>query len=164
MDGGNGRRRPAAAASTKIALALAVLAGMLAGVGAYTFFYARGASYMSDDPLACVNCHVMREHFDGWKKASHRAAATCNDCHVPRGFPAKWWGKALNGYHHSRAFTLGDFPEPIRIKPGNAAVLASNCLHCHGDQVREITGSRPATGNPPDCVRCHADIGHGPSR
>jgi cytochrome c nitrite reductase small subunit len=106
----------------------------------------------------------MREHYDGWQKASHHAAATCNGCHVPHGFAAKWASKALNGFHHSRAFTFQDFAEPIRIKPGNADVLAANCLRCHGDLVRDIIGRRTAGGKRPDCVRCHADVGHGPSR
>ncbi|MGH9631976.1 MAG: ammonia-forming cytochrome c nitrite reductase subunit c552 [Bryobacteraceae bacterium] len=46
-------------------LMLAVIAGVPAGVGFYTFGYARGASYMTDDPKACANCHVMREQFEG---------------------------------------------------------------------------------------------------
>jgi nitrate/TMAO reductase-like tetraheme cytochrome c subunit len=25
----------------------------------------------------------MREQFDGWLRASHRAVAVCNDCHTP---------------------------------------------------------------------------------
>ena len=37
------------------------------GIGAYTFVYARGASYLTNDPAACVNCHVMREPYDGWR-------------------------------------------------------------------------------------------------
>ncbi|HET9764987.1 MAG TPA: cytochrome c nitrite reductase small subunit, partial [Casimicrobiaceae bacterium] len=39
---------------------LAVLVGVLAGLGGYTFLYAEGFSYMSSDPRACVNCHIMR--------------------------------------------------------------------------------------------------------
>ena len=32
-------------------------------------YYAQGFSYLSDDPAACANCHIMREHYDGWQKA-----------------------------------------------------------------------------------------------
>jgi len=39
---------------------LAVFAGASLGVGAFTFGYAQGASYLSNDPAACVNCHVMQ--------------------------------------------------------------------------------------------------------
>ena len=56
--------------------------GAAAGVGAYTFIYARGAPYLTNDPNACVNCHVMREQYDGGGKSSHRAVAVCNDCHT----------------------------------------------------------------------------------
>lgn len=141
-------------------LVLAVLAGILTGVGGYTFYYAQGASYLSDDPTACVNCHIMREQFDGWQKGSHHAAATCNDCHVPHDFVGKWLTKASNGYHHSAAFTLQNFHEPIRIRPGNAAVLEENCRYCHGAFIREIV----AHGEESSCVRCHDAVGHGPSR
>ena len=97
--------------------------GTALGVGAYTFRYAEGLSYFSNDPKACVNCHVMREHFDTWQKASHHAVATCNDCHLPHDFVSKYLAKAENGFFHSKAFTLQDFPEPIRIKPRNARIL-----------------------------------------
>ena len=35
------------------------LIGLALGVGAYTFVYAKGYSYLSNDPQACANCHVM---------------------------------------------------------------------------------------------------------
>jgi cytochrome c nitrite reductase small subunit len=109
-------------------LLLNSLLGILLGAGSYTFYYARGASYLSNDPQACVSCHVMRSEYDGWEKASHHAFATCNDCHMPHDFFGKWLAKASNGYHHSLAFTLWNFRDPIRIKPGNAGILNANCL------------------------------------
>ena len=33
-----------------------------------------GASYLTDDPAACANCHVMQEHFDAWPRSSHRTS------------------------------------------------------------------------------------------
>jgi cytochrome c nitrite reductase small subunit len=145
-------------------LLLALLLGLLAGVGGYTFYYAHGISYLSNDPRACVNCHIMRDQFDAWQKSSHHAVATCNDCHVPHDFVGKWFTKADNGFHHSEAFTLQNFHEPIRIRPGNAAVLNANCLHCHGEYVREITAHRVLRDEELYCVRCHNAVGHGPSR
>lgn len=47
---------------------LGIAIGMAIGVGAYTFVYARGYSYMTDNAEACVNCHVMQEQFSGWFK------------------------------------------------------------------------------------------------
>jgi cytochrome c nitrite reductase small subunit len=145
-------------------LLLSSLLGILIGAGGYTFYYARGASYLSNDPGTCVNCHIMREQFDGWQKASHHAVAVCNDCHIPHDFAGKWLVKAANGYHHSKAFTFWDFHDPIRIKPGNAAVLNASCRYCHRDFVREITAHRVIGDEELYCVRCHDGAGHGPSR
>ena len=39
----------------------AVMVGAFVGLGLFTFWYARGASYLTDDPRACINCHVMRQ-------------------------------------------------------------------------------------------------------
>jgi hypothetical protein len=38
------------------------------GLGTYTFTYARGWAYLTDDAGACANCHVMHEQYDGWIK------------------------------------------------------------------------------------------------
>jgi cytochrome c nitrite reductase small subunit len=141
-------------------LLLSISIGIFLGVGGYTFYYARGASYLSNDPEACVNCHIMRSEYDGWAKAGHHAVATCNDCHLPRDFIGKWLTKASNGYHHSVAFTLRNFHEPIRIKPGNAAVANANCLYCHRDFVCEITARRGIKDEELYCVRCHDSVGH----
>ena len=80
--------------------------GVLAGVGGVTVDYAEGLSYLSSDARVSVNCHIMRPQYDGWQKASHHAAATCVDCHLPAGFPGKYIAKAENGWNHSKAFTL----------------------------------------------------------
>src|SRR3989338_767112 len=106
-----------------IAVLLSVGMGALLGLGLYTFFYAQGFSYLLNEPEACMNCHIMREHYDSWVKASHHAAATCNDCHVPHGFPEKYLTKLDNGWNHSKRFTLQNFQEPIRIRPVNLARL-----------------------------------------
>ena len=64
-------------------LMLAAVIGGIVGLGVFTFAYAQGASYLSDDPSSCNNCHVMRDQYDGWIHGSHKAVATCNDCHTP---------------------------------------------------------------------------------
>jgi cytochrome c nitrite reductase small subunit len=121
-------------------------------------------SYLSNDPKACVNCHIMREHYDGWQKASHRAHATCNDCHVPLSGVAKYLRKAGNGFWHSKGFTLQDFHEPIRIRPKNTVILEQNCVRCHREMVSEITAHSPTGSDALKCVHCHASVGHGPTR
>src|SRR5688572_28285981 len=87
--------------------------GTALGVAGYTFIYAKGHSYLTNNPAACANCHIMQEHYDGWLKSTHRSVATCNDCHTPPGVVGKYWTKADNGFFHSLAFTTGDFPEPL---------------------------------------------------
>ena len=47
----------------------ALMIGIAVGIGVYTFAYAKGWSYLTDDPAACANCHVMSEQFDGWLKS-----------------------------------------------------------------------------------------------
>jgi len=39
---------------------LAAGVGVLLGIGLVTFVYAEGASYLSTDPAACANCHIMQ--------------------------------------------------------------------------------------------------------
>lgn len=156
-----------------ISIASSLLVGIFVGSGVFTFFTAHGASYLSNDPAVCVNCHIMRDEYDGWNHGSHHAVATCNDCHLPHdNVVHKLFVKASNGYHHSKAFTLQDFVEPIRIKPGNAQVLEANCIHCHGEFTAAIT-AHGTLGVPTDptqkadlygCVRCHQSVGHGPTR
>src|SRR5262249_17526428 len=78
--------------------AVCAAVGIVLGTGSYTVRYAEGLSYLSNDPKACVNCHVMRDAHDGWQKAGHHSVATCNDCHVPHDFIAKYLVKAENGF------------------------------------------------------------------
>jgi cytochrome c nitrite reductase small subunit len=154
------------AARTKVYLLLAIVAvlGICTGFGTYTFTYAQGFSYFSNDPRACMNCHIMREQFDGWQKSPHHAVASCNDCHTPKGFVPKYLSKAENGFWHSKGFTLQDFHEPIMIRQKNVAVLQQNCVACH-EQIVDGINTHP--GNPQkmlDCLHCHREVGHGPLR
>ena len=138
---------------------IAILVGSLLGLGGYTFLYARGYSYLLDDPAACANCHVMQEQLDGWAKGSHRAVATCNDCHTPHDFVGKYATKMRNGFWHSFYFTTGTFPEPIRILPRDRAITERTCRACHEPIVDAIDS--PAHGDQTmSCIRCHSSVGH----
>ncbi len=141
-----------------ITLSLITSLGILIGLSIYTFDYAQGLSYFSDDPQSCVNCHVMREQFDSWNRSSHQAAATCNDCHTPHTFPDKWIVKGLNGWNHSVAFTTGNFPANIQIREFNAEVAQENCIECHQTMVSFIHTS--AKDEVLSCVSCHGNVGH----
>lgn len=150
-----GRRR---VVPLKVRAMLALLFGGVVGLSLFTASYAEGTSYLSDDPASCRNCHVMNDVYDAWSRGPHHAVATCNDCHIPHDFPATYVVKALNGWNHSVAFTLQDFPEPIRITPLNKTVALGNCLVCHGDLVSLV--NHQGQTELEDCTRCHASIGH----
>lgn len=141
-------------------IALTVLTAILAGVGAFTFIYAKGLSYASNDPGACMNCHVMGEYYTSWVKSSHHKAAVCNDCHTPHTFAHKWIVKARNGWNHSWAFTAQNYPDPIRIKRSNLQVLQANCLHCHEAMTAEISAHRDTASGATRCTGCHRSVGH----
>ena len=158
-DPSTGEPRTRAGTLGSLTLALAVLLGMLGGIGAFTFGYGKGHSYLVDDPNACANCHVMDGHFDSWLKSSHNAVATCNDCHLPHDVFGKWLVKADNGFFHSLAFTLENFHEPIRIKPRNREVTQGTCLDCHRDFVHQMLPPEPGQ-DMLLCIQCHGDVGH----
>ena len=168
------------------AIAVAIAIGAALGLGAFTFVYAKGASYLSTDPAVCANCHIMGEHFAAWQRSSHRAAAGCADCHMPHDLVGKYLAKASNGFWHSLAFTTGAFPDPLQIKPHNRVIAENACRECHADIVAAIdplgsddaveirsgvagtpVASRPqihdgtvASESRETCIRCHTYVGH----
>jgi cytochrome c nitrite reductase small subunit len=163
------------------AIVAAVALGIAAGLGAFTFVYAKGASYLSSDAASCANCHIMEEHYAAWLKSSHRNVAKCADCHMPHDVIGKYSAKASNGFWHSLAFTTGRFPDPLQIKPHNRAITERACRDCHGAIVeamsagqRGAVGPTPATADRPaihdgptvegagelSCIRCHTYVGH----
>ncbi len=139
-------------------LGIVTALGIFIGLSVFTFDFAEGLSYFSEDPRACINCHVMREQFDRWNRSSHQAVATCNDCHTPHAFPDKWIVKGINGWNHSVAFTTGNFPNTIRIREFNARIAEENCVECHQTMVSNV---HPAAGNAAlSCFACHGNVGH----
>jgi cytochrome c nitrite reductase small subunit len=143
----------------KIYLLLSICIGIMAGLGASTFFYAKGYSYLSDDPEACKNCHIMNDEYSSWIKSSHRSAATCNDCHTPKSFAGKWFTKGLNGWNHSYAFTSGDYHVPIQVNKRNREIAEENCRYCHSMVVSNIT-NHETEDSMIECTSCHRSVGH----
>ncbi|HEX8633537.1 MAG TPA: cytochrome c nitrite reductase small subunit [Pyrinomonadaceae bacterium] len=147
-------------------IAVGVALGAAIGIGGYTFIYAKGYSYLTNDPGACANCHIMQEQYDGWVKSSHRAVAVCNDCHTPPGLVGKYMTKASNGFWHSFYFTTGGYPDPIRITRRNHNVTEQACRKCHSEIVEAIEGTHGGGSSGGDeardlsCVRCHSTVGH----
>lgn len=146
-------------AARVVVMAVAVLLGGLAGIGGYTFVYAKGYSYLTNDPRACANCHVMNDHFAAWARSSHRSVATCNDCHTPPGLLPKYATKATNGFWHSFYFTTGGYPDPIRITGRNRRATERACRHCH-EELTESIDAQHGAGQDLSCTRCHETVGH----
>lgn len=141
----------------------AVMMGMLSGLGIFTFGYAEGASYLSNDPQSCTNCHVMQDYYDSWQSSSHSRVATCNDCHLSHHPIGKWVTKADNGFFHSLAFTFDDYHKPIQIKARNREVTQHACLYCHEDTVHQMLSMNQAKDEL-HCMSCHSDVGHAHNR
>ncbi|HEU0252681.1 MAG TPA: cytochrome c nitrite reductase small subunit [Pyrinomonadaceae bacterium] len=142
-------------------LVLGIALGLVVGIGAYTFVYARGYSYMTDNADACVNCHIMQDQYNGWLKSSHRSVAVCNDCHTPPGLVGKYATKAENGFWHSYYFTTGWFEDNIQITPRGRAVTEKACRKCHQEIVEAIEGPHSElSDSQTSCIRCHSSVGH----
>lgn len=135
------------------------LAGVVAGVGLFTFYYAHGASYLSTNPKTCANCHIMNTEYDGWIKSGHHHVAGCADCHMPHEFVGKWATKIENGFWHSYYFTFQNFHEPIQITEKGRKIVQGTCLSCHGEMVHAIAGDATPQKQL-DCLHCHANVGH----
>ncbi len=135
---------------------LFVTIGIFIGASIYTFIYAKGYSYMSDDPRACVNCHVMRDNYSSWIVASHKDIA-CNGCHTPDNIFKKYLVKAENGFNHSWAFTFGP-PEVIQIKTRSTNVVEENCIRCHKETLSSVFIQTHK--NRQMCFTCHQRVGH----
>ena len=147
--------------TNRFTLTAAVLVGLAIGIGGYTFVYAKGYSYLTNDPAACANCHIMRDHYSAWTRASHRAVAVCNDCHTPPGLVPKYTTKARNGFWHSFYFTTGRYPDPLRITPRNHDVTERACRKCHAEMTASIDPAHVDNGHGGlACTKCHNDVGH----
>jgi cytochrome c nitrite reductase small subunit len=152
-------RRPLLTSRPGLLLVIACLLGIPVGIGAFTFGYAKGFSYLSPNPRACQNCHIMNQQWDAWLKSGHRHAATCVECHLPHQGISKWVAKASHGFRHSLAFTLQNFKEPIEITRTDRNLVRDNCLRCHEAFVHAV--SETPRRQELDCLHCHAAAGHG---
>ncbi len=146
--------------SNKLNFFILLLFGVVIGLGCYSFIYARGYSYMSDDPKACINCHIMQDNFNSWQKSGHHHVAKCNDCHLPHNIVGKYAVKAMNGFAHSAAFTTQKFHEPILIKEHSLNVVKQSCLNCHQPMVQAMDRAQSHHNNDANCLHCHREVGH----
>ncbi|OHB67281.1 MAG: hypothetical protein A2Y77_07650 [Planctomycetes bacterium RBG_13_62_9] len=118
------------------------LAGVVAGMALLLARVSNATSYLSDDPLTCINCHVMTDAYASWQRGSHRQAAVCVDCHVPHGnLVAKYAFKGRDGLRHSYVFTRGTQPQVLELSAGAGPVVQSNCVRCHDHQIMMVLAS-----------------------
>lgn len=145
----------------RLTLLLFIFVGIIVGVGGYAFIYAKGYSYLENDPSACANCHVMRAQYDAWIKSSHHSAAVCNDCHTPHNLAGKYLVKAKNGFFHSLYFTTGNYPDNIEITRFDLNVAEAACRRCH-QGITQAIDANGVHGNAEGirCTRCHTSVGH----
>lgn len=144
-----------------------ILIGVIIGLGLYIFKISNAASYLSDDPETCINCHVMNPQYATWNHSSHREVANCNDCHVPHNNVVnKYFFKAKDGLRHATIFTLRAEPQVIFIKHEGKEVVQQNCIRCHEKLVTDNAGiARFETSRhfrmERSCVECHRETPHG---
>lgn len=122
-----------------------ILLGIFVGMAVFTFRTSRAWSYLSDDPSACMNCHIMAPQYATWSHSSHREKANCNDCHVPHNNVFnKYFFKAKDGLRHATIFTMRAEPQVIFILDAGINVVKDNCVRCHEQQLY--------------CMQCHNRI------
>ena len=131
--------------------------GVLAGLVLLIIHISNATSYMTDEPTACINCHIMQPQYASWSRSSHAQQATCNDCHVPHNnIVNKYFFKAKDGLRHSAIFTLGIEPQVIRMIPASERVVQQNCLRCHEQLHTLVTVDESRY-----CWDCHRETPHG---
>lgn len=144
------------------------------GMFAYTVKASKALSYLSSDPKACINCHVMNTQYATWQHSSHGQRATCIECHLPNNGSTleKYIAKARDGWNHSVAFTLNTYKNTIEISADGAKRVQNNCISCHAsvtstlvsnsDKYHQFNDPSVATGR--KCWECHKGVPHGKVR
>lgn len=144
-----------------------LVTGASFGIGLFALYIGNALSYLSDDPRACMNCHVMAPQFATWERSSHARVAVCNDCHVPQdNFLEKYWFKAQDGLRHASMFTLRMEPQVIQIKDAGMEAVQDNCVRCHEHLNSRVATTNATVKTAPHgdgrlCWQCHREVPHG---
>jgi cytochrome c nitrite reductase small subunit len=139
---------------------------------AYLVNASKALSYLSTDPKACINCHVMNTQYATWQHSSHAQRATCVECHLPvDNMLNKYAAKARDGWNHSVAFTMNTFAQNIQISEDGANRVQANCITCHATLTEVVIANSDKyhdfTGVPQidrKCWDCHREVPHGKVR
>ena len=140
----------------------------------YIIYASKMPSYLSSDPKACINCHVMNTQYATWQHSSHARAATCVECHLPTdSFIDKYIAKSVDGWNHSVAFTMDTYDHAIKISDYGAKRVQKNCISCHSSIASTVTTNADKYHNFDDqsgleggrkCWECHKSVPHGKVR
>ncbi|MGV8091588.1 MAG: cytochrome c nitrite reductase small subunit [Mangrovibacterium sp.] len=148
-------------------LPLFVVGGLIGGLGGYMVYMSKAYSYLSDNPAACVNCHIMTPYYQSWNRSSHAQWATCNDCHVPQDNTVnKYAFKAKDGLYHAAVFTVKSEPQVIRPREASYKVIMNNCIRCHTElntgfvKTGMIDYYDVKEGKGKACWDCHTQVPH----
>ena len=154
----------------KISLIVFLLA---IGFFGYMVYISKALSYLSSDPKAFINCHVMNTQYASWQHSSHAREAKCIDCHLPRdSFVNKYISKAIDGWNHSKAFTLNTYDQAMQISDDGARRVQENCISCHKSITSTLSSNadkyhnfdEPYVENGRKCWSCHQSVPHGKAR
>jgi cytochrome c nitrite reductase small subunit len=145
----------------RLRLACYGMGGAVAGLGFCVAYISNATSYLSDDPKACINCHIMDPEYASWQHSSHGRDTVCNDCHVPHDNSiVKYWFKGKDGSRHSYMFTFRMERQVIQAIPESKDVIQRNCIRCHGTIVSEAM-TPTHKGFDRQCIDCHREVPHG---
>jgi cytochrome c nitrite reductase small subunit len=135
--------------------------GAFAGLGVLLVYVSNATSYLSDDPKACINCHIMTPQYATWERSSHARVTNCNDCHVPHdSIVRKYMFKAKDGMRHSAMFTLRMEPQVIKAIPESKEVIQANCIRCHSQSIAWAKAPMHSDWKRA-CTDCHREVPHG---
>ncbi len=151
---------------------IAIIAFVVAAIFfVYLLYISKALSYLSKDPKACINCHVMNTQYATWQHSAHGVAGiTCIECHLPTdGFVKKYMSKALDGWNHSKAFTLDTYDHAMVISKDGARRVQENCISCHSTIASSLVSNSdsyhnfdtPYVENGRKCWDCHKSVPHG---
>lgn len=140
----------------------------------YMVYIAKAWSYLSKNPKACINCHVMNTQYATWQHSAHGVAGvTCVECHLPTdSFIDKYKSKAIDGWNHTVAFTFDTYDPAIKIGEDGARRVQKNCISCHASLASKIVENadkyhnfdQPYVENGRKCWDCHKSTPHGKVR
>ncbi|PLX14471.1 MAG: cytochrome c nitrite reductase small subunit [Marinilabiliales bacterium] len=148
-------------------LPVTIVLAIFLGLYFYSVYLSNFASYLSDKPETCINCHIMVPQYATWNHSSHRGKASCNDCHVPHNnIFEKYYFKAKDGARHATMFTLRREPQVIHIKEAGIQVVQENCIRCHSQLIlasqQQINKKEFHTNRTTRlCWDCHRETPHG---